>query len=169
MCTTTDRDGRESIKLDGKEIRTVNKFKYLGSIVESGGRMDEKVKNKILAGWDNWKAASGVSGVLCDKRVPLRLKGKFHKAVVRPAMLYGTETANITKTEEKKLDVEEMRRLVWMSVVIREDRIWNEYIRGLTKVAEISKKVQEGRMRRYGLRLRREEDHLGRHAMEMEA
>ena len=33
---------------------------------------------------------------------------------------------------------------------------------------EISKKVQEGRLRWYGHLLRREDDHVGRHAMEME-
>ena len=33
---------------------------------------------------------------------------------------------------------------------------------------EISKKVQEGRLRWYGHLLRREDDHVGRHTMEME-
>ena len=28
----------------------------------------------------------GVKGVLCDKRAPLKVKGKFYATVVRPAM-----------------------------------------------------------------------------------
>ena len=31
------------------------------------------------------------SGVLCDRRRPLKLKGKFYRTAIRPAMLYGTE------------------------------------------------------------------------------
>ena len=165
MCTTNEEDGRESIRLDGEERKRVDNFKYLGAIVNADGNVEEEVKHRIQVGWKNWRAASGV---LCDKRVPLKLKGKFHKTVVRPAMLYGTETASMRKVEEKKMDVAEMRMLRWMSGVTREDRVRNDYIRGSTKVVEISKKMQEGRLRWYGHLLRRAEDHVGRHTMDME-
>lgn len=165
MCTTNEGDDRESIQLGEEQIKRVDKFKYLGSVVNAAGSMEEEVKHRVQAGWNNWRAASGV---LCDKRVPLRLKGKFHKTVVRTAMLYGTETASMRKAEEKKMDVAEMRMLRWMSGVTREDRIRNDYIRGSTKVVEISKKMQEGRLRWYGHLLRRDEDHAGRHTMGME-
>ncbi|XP_066937344.1 uncharacterized protein [Macrobrachium rosenbergii] len=147
------------MKLDGKGIKKIDKFKCLVSTVGAGGRMDEGIKHRIQAGWNNWRAASGA---LCDKRVSQTLKGKFHKAVVRPAMLYGTEMASMTKTE-KKLDIAEMRALRWMSGATR-----NEYLRGSTKSVEISKKVHEGRLRWYGHLQRREKDHIGRHALVME-
>lgn len=165
MCSGMEEDGRESIRLDGEEIKRVDKFKYLGSVMDEGGDMEKEVQHRIQAGWNNWRAASGV---LCDRKVPLRLKGKFHKTVVRPAMLYGTEAASMKKTEEKRMDAAEMRMLRWMCGVTREDRIRNEYIRGSTKVVEISKKAQEGRLRWYGHILRREEDHVGKQTMKME-
>ena len=161
MCTSNDEG---SIRMDGEELKRVQKFKYLGSIVDASGLMDEEVKHRVQAGWNNWRSASGV---LCDKKVPLRLKGKFHRTVIRPAMLYGTETSSMKKTEEKRMDVAEMRMLRWMCGLTREDRIRNEYIRGSTKVVEISKKIQEGRLRWYGHLLRRDEDHVGRCTMEM--
>ena len=99
--------------------------------------------------------------------VPLKLKGKFHRTVVRPAMLYGTETASMRKMDEKKLDVAEMRMLRWMCGMTKEDKIRNEHIRGTAKVVELSKKAQEGRLRWYGHILRREEDHVGKQTMEM--
>ena len=31
------------------------------------------------------------SSVLCDRRVPQKLKDKFYRTAIRPAMLYGAE------------------------------------------------------------------------------
>jgi hypothetical protein len=43
---------------------------------------------KNSAGGLKWCQASSV---LCDKRVPQKLKGKFYRTAIRPAMLYGAE------------------------------------------------------------------------------
>ena len=56
----------------------------------------------------------------------------------------------------KKLEVAEMRMLRWMCGVMKLDKIRNERIRGTTKVGEITKKVQERRLKWYGHVMRRE-------------
>ena len=61
-----------------------------------------------------------------------------------------------------------MRMLRWMSGVTKMDRIRNERIRGTTKVGEISKKVQESRLKWYGHVLRREDEYVGKRVMGME-
>ena len=38
-----------------------------------------------------------VSGILCDRRISLRVNGKVYKTVVRPAMMYGAETWAVKK------------------------------------------------------------------------
>lgn len=40
----TSSDG-ESRRMDGEELKRVQKFKYLGSIVDDSGNMDEDVKH----------------------------------------------------------------------------------------------------------------------------
>lgn len=50
----------------------------------------------------------------------------------------GVETWPIKN--KKGLEVTEMR---WMCGVMKKDQIWNKYIRGTIKVAEISKKILE--------------------------
>ena len=95
-------------------------------------------------------------------------QGEVCKTVVRPAMMYGTETWAVKKAQEKKLNVAEMRVLRWMSGVTKLGRIRNERIRGTTKVGEISKKVQENRLKRYGHVLRREDEYIGKRVMGME-
>ena len=83
-----------------------------------------------------------VSGVLCDRRMKVKIKGKVYKTIVRPAMVYGAQTRAVKKAHEKKMEVAEMKMLQWMCVVTRLDKIRNKKIRETTKVGEMSKKVQ---------------------------
>ena len=133
--------------------------------MDTAGDMGKELNNQIQSGWNNWRK---VSGVICDRKVPVKLKGRVHKAVVRPAMTYGLEAAPLKKTEARKLDVTEMKMLRWMSGVTRMDRVRNDHIRGTVKVTEVSKKVQEARLRWYGHLMRREEQHVAREVMDME-
>ena len=105
---------------------------------------------------------------MCDKRVPIRLKGGIHKADVRPTLMYGLEAATIKKVEERKLDVMEMKMLRWMSGVTRRDKVNNEHIRGSVKVIEFFRRVQEARLRWYGHLKQRNKGHMAREAMTME-
>ena len=79
--------------------------------------------------------------------MPVRVKGKVHKTVVRPAIAYGLEAAPLKKSDERKMDVAEMMMLRRMVGVTRRDRIRTDYIIGTVKVTEISKKIQESRLR----------------------
>ena len=65
------------------------------------GDLDAEMTHRIQSGWKNWKK---VSGILCDLRISLRVKGKVYKTVVRPAMMYRAETWAVKKAQEKKLD-----------------------------------------------------------------
>ena len=84
------------------------------------------LNHRIQAGWLKWRKASGV---LCDKKVPLKLKGKFYWTVVRPAILYGTVCWTVKSQHENQVSVVEMRMLHWMSGKTRHDRIRNDTIR----------------------------------------
>jgi hypothetical protein len=63
-------------------------FHYLGSMLQKDGDVDVDVCHRIKVGWMKWCQASGI---LRDKRVPQKLKGKFYRTVIGPAMLYGAE------------------------------------------------------------------------------
>jgi len=81
-----------------------------------------------------WREALGV---LCDKRIPIRLKGKLYKTLGRPTMTYGSECR---KDRAKDTSVAEMRVSRWMS--------------GATSVED---EMRENRLRRIGHVLRRKE------------
>ena len=106
-------------------------FRYLESMLQRDRDIDEDVSHRIKAGWMKWRQASGV---LCDKRVPQKLKGKFYRTAIRPAMLYGAE----------------MRILRWICGHKRRGRVRNNDIRDRLGVAPIEEKHVQHRLRWFG-------------------
>ncbi|XP_035838294.1 uncharacterized protein LOC110901930 [Helianthus annuus] len=143
---TVDREDTQ-ITIDSQPVPQVTKFKYLGSFVQKDGEIDNDVAHHIQAGWCRWRAAAGV---LCDRRFPTKLKGKFYKVAVTPAMLYGTDCWAIKKTQTRKMEVAEMRMLRWICGHTRLERMRNEVFRERLGVASISSKIKEGRLRWFG-------------------
>ena len=153
---------RTQVQILGEEVERVTHVKYLGTSIEEEGGMETDIAKRVGAGWMNWKKCSGV---LCDKNMPVKLKGKVYRTVVIPAMLYGAETWATTKRQASRIEVNEMRMLRWMCGVTRKDKIRNEHIRGTTKVAQSSRKITERRLKWYGHVMRMEEDHLVKRVM----
>nr|XP_009775252.1 PREDICTED: uncharacterized protein LOC104225182 [Nicotiana sylvestris] len=102
-----------------------------------------------------WRLAFGV---LYDKNVPLRLKGKFYRVVVRPATLYGAECWSVKTSHIQKMRVAEMRMLILMCGCTKRDRIRNEAIRDRVGVASVEDKMQESRLRWFRHVMRRSID-----------
>jgi hypothetical protein len=63
-------------------------FHYLGSMLQKNEDIDEDVSHRIKDDWLKWRQASDV---LCDPMVPLKLKDKFYRTAIRPAMLDRSE------------------------------------------------------------------------------
>jgi hypothetical protein len=88
--------------------------------------------------------------VLCDKKVPNKLKGKFYRTVIRPVMLYGAECWATKGQHIQKMSVAEMRMLRWIRGHTRKDRIRNDDIRDKLRVAPIQEKLIQNRLRWFG-------------------
>ncbi|XP_070002810.1 uncharacterized protein [Nicotiana sylvestris] len=145
-----EQPGRVSARVvgSGRERTTI-------SSTANQPQIDEDVTHRIGVGWMKWRLASGV---LCDKKVPPLLKGKFYRAVVRPAMLYGTECWPVKNSHIQKMKVAEMRMLRWMCGHTRMDKIRNEDIREKVGVAPMEDKMREVRLRWFGHIQRRSTD-----------
>ena len=141
------RNNRRNVKIDDHELEVTKSFKYLGSIIEENGEINKDVTHRIQAGWNKWRSASSI---LCDRKIPLKLKGKFYRTAIRPAMLYGSECWATRYDQEQKMRVAEMRMLRWMCGHTRVDRISNECIRKKIGVAPIEEKIREARLRWFG-------------------
>ncbi|XP_070050899.1 uncharacterized protein [Nicotiana tomentosiformis] len=147
------------VNLDAQVIPKRASFKYLGSIIQRNWEIDENIAHRIGAGWMKWRLSFGV---LCDKNVPPRVKGKFYRVVVRSTMLYGVECCPVKNTHMQKMKVAETRMLRWMCGCTRRDKIKNEAIRDRVGVASVEKKMRESRLRWFGHVKRRSIDALVR-------
>ena len=74
--------------MEGEQLPSVNSFKYLSSVIGGSGGCGKDVDGRIKVAWSRWR---DLSGVIYDKKVPMKLKSKLYKTVVRPAMVYGSE------------------------------------------------------------------------------
>ena len=164
LCINGENDD-ETVMMEDTKVPRVKKFKYLGSTVQESGGCEREVKKSVQAGWNGWRK---VSEVICDKRLPARVKGKVYNLVVRPAMVYGLRTVAVTKKQMEEMEVAEMKMLRFAMGMTRKDKIRNEHITSTVKVEQLGVKMREGRMRWYGHVMRRNQEYVGRKMMEME-
>ena len=88
----------DKVKRGGEEINNVTTFKYLGSMFDAEGGTTTDFKNRVRLAWNKWRE---VTGVICDKKVPVKLKHKIFKTVIRPTMTYyGAECWTMKKKDE---------------------------------------------------------------------
>ena len=143
LCINGGNDD-ETVKMEDIKVPRINEYKYLGSTVQESGGCEREVKKKVQAGWNGWRR---VSGVICDRRLPARVKGKMYSSVVRPTMVYGLETMAVTKKQVEEMEVAGMKILRFAIGVTRKDKIRNEYIKSTVKVERLGMKMREGRLR----------------------
>lgn len=72
-CNFSDKTckNKEGVRMDLIKIGRSRSFWYLDSIIQDHRKLMEDVTNRIKVGWVKWR---GASRVLCDCRIPLRLK-----------------------------------------------------------------------------------------------
>ena len=90
------------IELEGKKLTQRDSFVYLGGAVCGDWKTEREVRRIVQAGANAWRA---VEGVMADRRISNRLKGKVMSTCVTPACLYGTETLALTELQQQRLQV----------------------------------------------------------------
>ena len=125
----------------------------------------QDVDGRLKVAWSRWR---DLSGVIYDTKVPMKLKSKLYKTVVRPAVVYGSECWALRQQEEQRLHTTEMKMLRWSQGKTRKDRIKNETIRGIiVRVTPIKSVLTQKRLSWYGHVMRREETYITRSTLRM--
>ena len=144
-------------------LPTVQSFRYLGSTIDRGGASKD-VDNKVTKAWLKWRE---LSRVICDKKIPTKLKLLIYETVIRPTLLYGCETWPMSVKDEKRIATAEMRMVRWaMGVSLLEHRR-NEEILEKAKVEAIATVMRWRRLEWFGHVKRRVETENIRAVAEM--
>ena len=92
-------DDRAPLNIGGEEIEAVNEFPYLGSKIESSGRVTLDVEKRIA------QASRALrKSVLLDNHLNISRKRKIYQACVLSVLLYGSECWTPLKKNLKRLD-----------------------------------------------------------------
>ncbi|KAL4153967.1 hypothetical protein QTP88_001800 [Uroleucon formosanum] len=98
----------QHIELEGHIFKKVSQFKYLGSIITQDNELKTEVSSRIqLAN----KGYYGLEKVLKSRTLSKNLKIRMYMTLLRPIVMYGSETWALRKAEEQRLGVFERKVL----------------------------------------------------------
>ena len=81
-------------------------FKYHGSSMDRGGGASKDVENRVPKAWSKWRE---LNEVICDKKIPKKLKLLIYQTVISPTLLYRCEAWAMSVKDEKRVTTTEMR------------------------------------------------------------
>ena len=88
--------------IKGQEIEDVEKFVYLGATVSNVGGETEDIINRVSKAKGVFRKLRKIrSSRIINKRTKIRL----YKTLVKPVLMYGSETWKMNRSDEKKIDV----------------------------------------------------------------
>ena len=151
------------MKLNGEELKNVDHFMYLGSVIDKDGTIDRDVDLRERAAWPSWRK---LTGLLYDRKIPLRLKAKVYEAIIRPALTYGSECRQRRWATRKSMLLRKWGCFAGSSECrdetpcMRNEEIWR-----ILHVSPIDEVMRGGRLRRFRHVQRREANNVTRRVM----
>ena len=85
-----------SWKIDGKPMKTLRDFIFLGSKITADGDCSHEIKRSLLLGRN---AMTNLDSILKTRDITLPTKVRLVKAMVFPVVMYGCESWTIKKAE----------------------------------------------------------------------
>ena len=92
-CTGLARpiDGRPvtEVDVDGTLLEAVDKFCYLGDMLDAGGGCDTAIATRCCVAWGKFRK---LLPILASRHLSPKIRGQVYEAGVRSAILHGSET-----------------------------------------------------------------------------
>ena len=105
VITRKNSSPTPNIKVDGKDLIQVHKFKYLGAYITSDGRCNMEIKTRICQAKSIFQS---MKHLLANNKLALDLRKRMLQCYVEPVLLYACETWTIGTQMKKQLEATEM-------------------------------------------------------------
>lgn len=151
------------IRVDGKYLKYVKSFTYLGSKVNWNASLDDEIIHRIAK-------ATGAFGKLRhrlwnDRGISLRTKVCVYKAVVLTTLLYGSESWTVYRNHIQKLDVFHKNCLRTICGVTLSNRMSNSDLFMRCGIGGIESFLMQSQLRWAGHVLRMDDDRIPKQLM----
>ena len=150
-------DGVRQVVLGAmEELEVVDKFCYLGVVIEKVGGAEEASRARVRCAWGKFR---DLRMLLTARRASLKVKGKIYRASVQRVLVYGSETWPMKVDDIMQRLVRTENSIVrWMSGVTLKDRRPSEELRCGLGIVGMDRVVRRGRLRWFGHVERKEAD-----------
>jgi len=139
----------ESMNVDGHIFQRVPQFKYLGVLLTQDNELKVEISKRMQLANNCY---FGVGTLLKSRSISLNLKIKIYMTLIRPVVLYGSETWAPRKIEEIKLDTFERKilRRIYGPCFDSRTQEWrirtNEELQNLFQRSCISNEIKKRRL-----------------------
>ena len=132
MVVTKSKDNVCKIKVKGKDLEQVKKFRYLGTMISEDGKSLVEVKRRIAIAKDAfWKY-----GELLRNNISIKTKKKILQCYINSVFMYGCESWTITEEIRRRIEAFEMWCYRRMLKIKWTDRVTNEEVLRRAGVSE---------------------------------
>jgi hypothetical protein len=99
--------------IGGHSFEVVEKFKYLGTLINTKNNVSEEIQKRIIAANRSYR---GLHKILKSKYITWHSKTRLYKTLIRPVIAYGSEAWVMNKCDENMINIFEMkilRKIFW--------------------------------------------------------
>jgi hypothetical protein len=139
-----------TINIQGENIEQVEKFVYLGGLINSDGSNEKEIQRRI-GRRPTSQAFGKMNRIWRSKELTKKTKIQVYETMIQPILLYGSECWTMRKQDEKRILTAEMSWLRKIAGVSRLQRIRNDDIRQALGIqTTLLDKVIQRRLRWFG-------------------
>lgn len=146
------------ILMNGKIVKQVGNFKYLGSNIQNDGKLENEINHRVSAASHAFQKL--YHRVWKRHEINLNTKLLVYKTVVLSTLLYSSETWTVRRMDIKRLDGFHMKCLKTLCKISWRDYVPNEEVLKRTKMMSIDNMIKVKRLRWAGHLSRMQESRI---------
>ena len=156
-------NNKDALRLREENIEDVNKFTYLGSVVNKTGGTDDDIKSRIAKARF---AFTTLKPIWRSNNIRLHTKIRLFNTNVKAVLMYGSETWRLTKGLENKLQVFINTCLRQILHIRWPDKITNDELWNRTGQEQIGTTIRSRKWKWIGHTLRRGPKNIAKQALD---